>query len=310
MQQSHKWAAIINPEAGSGRCGSKWPVYAERLKAEGIDFTEIYTVRKFQAIELASKAVEDGFRHIIAVGGDGTIHEVLTGIISQSSVPSSEVALAVVPLGSGNDWVKLYDLPTDPAGVAKVIAGCNIRLQDSAVIKTTKNGQPFIRNMVNIGGVGFDAQVCREFDLLKEKGRSGKKLYVIGILKAFKNSRTNNYRIFADGELIHEGPTFSTAFGIGRFSGGGMLQTPDAKPDDGLISLTIIRKVSLLKVLFSLKHLFDGKIYRISQVSHWEVKSFEIYPEMEMPCEVDGENMGITPLKAEIKPLAIRVVVK
>jgi diacylglycerol kinase family enzyme len=162
--------------------------------------------------------------------------------------------------------------------------------------------------MINIGGMGFDANVCHHFDLLKVKGQSASRLYLKGLLKAFFGYSTRRFNVVSDNITFYNGDVFSTSIGIGRYSGGGMIQTPEAIVDDGLLELTVIKKIPKYKVLMNLGKLYSGRIFSIKEVIHTRAQKIEIQSWPESRVEVDGEDVGFSPMTVEIIPQSIRVV--
>ena len=112
----------------------------------------------------------------------------------------------------------------------------------------------------------------------------------------------------ADGNLFYEGDVFSVAMGIGRYLGGGMIQTPNAKFDDGLIDLTVIKDIPKSKILRKIPTLFTGKIHDVNEVIHTQARVLEISAEPESFVEVDGEEVGLSPIRVEVIPAAVRVI--
>ena len=303
------WKVIINPNAGSGRGASDWPEIRSLMEREGIEYSEVFTSGKGDAISLVVKAVEEGYRRFVSIGGDGTLHEVVNGIMTQSLVESSQLVVSAIPVGTGNDWGRLYNLSTAYEDCVRRLKRCNTVLQDAGKMTSVSEGVPKVRYMVNIGGLGFDASVCHQYDRLKSKGKKGKIQYMKGLLRGFLWYKPRWQEIRIDGKPFFSGDVFSVAFGVGRFSGGGMLQTPDAKPDDGLMDVTVIEKVSKLKILVSLGKLYNGNIYNIKEVSHGRGRVMEIVSKPESPVEVDGEVVGETSARLEMIDAALRVVV-
>ena len=131
MGKNNRWLAIVNLLSGSGKCGRDWEHIARILYSKGIDFDTVFTGRRQHAIELAQRGIiEDGYRNIIAIGGDGTIHEVANGILTQTEVNPAEVRMGVIAVGTGNDWIRTYGIPRSYEGAAEVIAAGKEFLQD------------------------------------------------------------------------------------------------------------------------------------------------------------------------------------
>ena len=303
------WKVIVSSMSGGGKAGQEWTEIADRLEARGISYSVSFTKYRFHAREIATEALKEGFRQIIVVGGDGALHEVLSGIMTQSKIPSNQVTLAIIPVGSGNDWARLHEIPRGYDDVTDVIARGKSVVQDVAKVDSVMGGAPFTSYMVNIGGLGFDAQVCHNFDLEKKEGKAtSDALYLKCLLKGFMGYDSRFFRIITDGNLFYEGDVFSVAMGIGKYSGGGMIQTPNALFDDGLIDLTVIKNIPKSKILRKIPTLFTGKIYDVKEVIHTKARLIEVSAEPESFVEVDGEEVGLSPIRVEVIPAAIRVI--
>ena len=302
------WKVIVNPNAGSGRGSREWDEISNLLNAAGIKFSSEFSQFKYNSIDLVKQAYQEGYRKFIAVGGDGTIHEVVSGIMSLNT-HDPEVLLAVIPVGTGNDWGREWGVTTDHKQAVDLIAAGHTKIQDLAEVHSTKNGKENTRFMVNIGGLGFDANVCFKVDGYKDEGKTGRSLYVRGLLRAFFGYTNKRFKVDVDGHRFYEGPVFSTAFGIGKFSGGGMMQTPEALPDDGLLEVTVIKKIPKLKVLFNIKKLYSGDIFTIKQVIHTKAKEVHVETSPTAKVEVDGEAVGFCPVSVTMLPHALRIIV-
>ena len=301
------WKVIVNPNAGSGRGGREWDEISNLLKAADIKFSSEFSQFKYNSIDLVKKAYQEGYRKFIAVGGDGTIHEVVSGIMSLNT-QDPDVLLAVIPVGTGNDWGREWGVTTDHKQAVELIAKGHSKIQDVAEVHSIKNGKDNTRFMVNIGGLGFDANVCYKVDGYKDEGKTGNTLYIRGLLRAFFGYTNKRFKIDVDGERLYDGPVFSTAFGIGKFSGGGMMQTPEALPDDGLLEVTVIKKIPKLKVLFNIKKLFTGEIYTIKQVIHTKAREVHVETFPVAKVEVDGEAVGFCPVTVSMLPHALHII--
>ena len=178
------WKVIVNPNAGSGRGGREWDEISNLLKAADIKFSSEFSQFKYNSMDLVKKAYQEGYRKFIAVGGDGTIHEVVSGIMSLNT-HDPDVLLAVIPVGTGNDWGREWGVTTDHKQAVDLIAAGHTKIQDLAEVHSMKNGKENTRFMVNIGGLGFDANVCFKVDGYKDEGKTGSSLYIRGLLRAF-----------------------------------------------------------------------------------------------------------------------------
>lgn len=303
------WIAVINPNAGGGKVAREWPVLSNLLKDKGFVFEEMFTTHRYHAVELVIYALKRGFRNFISVGGDGTLHEVVNGIFYQKEVPVDEVTLAVLPAGSANDWTRMYKIPKDyDRAVDTIIEGRTVR-QDIARIEYSQAGVRNSRYMVNVAGIGLDANICYRCNIAKNKGDSGELAYVKAAFKALIGRTCTPAKVVVDGRSFFSGKMFSVAFGIGKYSGGGMMQVPDAVADDGLVNVMVAAKVSKIKFLLLFKALFKGIIYKVKEVSHIMAKRVTVITRRPDRVEIDGEVVGTTPMTLEVIPQALRVVV-
>ncbi len=304
------WRVIVSSRSGGGKARRDWPEIAKMLKARSIEFSEKITDHAYHAIELAREAVLEGFRKLLVLGGDGAIHEVLNGLFSQEEVSPSEVTLGLIPVGSGNDWSRLHKIPADYEAAVDLIADAerHTRVQDVARVDTLMDGKPYCRHMMNIGGLGFDSEVCHRFDLAKERGHASDRQYLKSLLSGFLSYKCLKFRVSVDGQEFYRGPAFSVALGIGKYCGGGMMQTPEAIPDDGLIDVTVVGKVSKLQFLHKVPSLFRGDIFKNKEVIHTRGRQVDISAAPYSYMEVDGEPVGITPVHVAVIPAGVKVV--
>lgn len=304
------WRVIVSSRSGGGKARRDWPEIAKMLKARSIEFSEMITDHAYHAIELAREAVLEGFRKLLVLGGDGAIHEVLNGLYSQEEVSPSEVTLGLIPVGSGNDWSRLHKIPSDYEAAVDLIAEADkhTRVQDVARVDTLMDGKPYCRHMMNIGGLGFDSEVCHRFDLAKERGHASDRQYLKSLLSGFLSYKCLKFRVSVDGQEFYRGPAFSVALGIGKYCGGGMMQTPEAIPDDGLIDVTVVGKISKLQFLHKVPSLFRGDIFKNKEVIHTRGRQVDISAAPYSYMEVDGEPVGITPVHVAVIPAGVKVV--
>lgn len=309
METSYKWYVIINPVAGKGYGLKDWPLLSKMLRDNHIMHDYAFTERKYHAVELAVEAVSAGYRRIIVVGGDGTIHEVVNGLFIQDKIPPKEVLLSVIAVGTGNDWIRMFGIPVKYSEAVRAIVEEYSFLQDVGIISYYESDYRQSRYMANVAGVGFDAVVNRRYNRLKADGKKGKWLYLWGTLKAMMEYSSTGVKVYVDDKLVVNDLVYSAAIGIGKYNGGGMLQTPEAVADDGLFDLTVIRKMNPLKVLMNFKVLFNGRIYKLHTTSLNRGRKIRIESTPEIPVEVDGEALGYSPFEFEMIDKAINVIV-
>jgi diacylglycerol kinase family enzyme len=170
-----------------------------------------------------------------------------------------------------------------------------------------KNGVSENRYFVNIAGLGFDAEVVRKTNRLKEKGKGGPLLYLINIFSSLVNYKFVNAVISVDGTDV-ENEILSMNVGICKYNGGGMIAVPGAVPDDGLFDLTVINRMSRPDILLSLRRLYDGTINKHPRVDSYTGKSIKVESEDRIMLETDGESLGHTPLEFSIIPKSVKII--
>ena len=304
-----KWFVIVNPVAGSGRGLDHFPQISKLLRDEHILCEPVFTEHKFHATELTVWAVKQGYRHIIAVGGDGTLHEVVNGLFIQQEADPREVLLGVVAVGTGNDWMRMFGVPRRYQDAVRAIKEQYSFLQDVGVISYEESHYRQSRYMANVAGAGFDAAVNRRFPHLQKKGRRGGWLYAWSMVQTFFGYKSTGVKVWIDDRLVYNNLLFSVAIGICKYNGGGMQQLPDAVADDGMFDVSLIRPIHFWHVLFRFRYLFNGGIYRIRHVLQERGSRIRIESSPEVSVEVDGELLGESPLEFSILHRAIRIVV-
>ena len=290
---------IVNPTAGSGRAAKLLPWIRERL-APRPDADLHVTSRRGEAQELAARAAADGCDRLVAVGGDGTIQEVVNGVLDGSARP----AIGIVPVGSGNDLARSLRLPTDAAEAWMIAIGRSTREIDVAL---ATNGEGKRRWFASAGGIGFDAQVAAAMATRRgwQTGRAGYLLTTLAELRRFDNRQL---RIVLDGEPIERRVLF-VAIANGAYYGGGMRIAPDAALDDGWLDVCIVGDISRLTAIRELPNLYRGTHVRHPAVSVHRARHVEISGEGTTHVHLDGEPFGTLPLRVEVRPGSLEVAV-
>ncbi len=303
------WMVIVNPKAGSGRGLKDWPVISNLMNRSGLDFTCVFTEHKYHAVEMAVKAINDGYKKIVAIGGDGTVHEIVNGIFIQKKLSTHEISLAVIPTGTGNDWIRMFGISKTYKEAVDSLCEHRTILQDVCKIDFYETKVKQHRYMANVAGMGFDAAVNIKYNRLKDDGKVSKWLYLTSSVKVFLTYMSKRFRISVDGKEFYNGYLFSSTVGVGRYNGGGMEQMPAAKIDDGLLDITIIKKMSKFNIVKGFKSLYSGRIYDNPKVVHAQAKRINIETTPPSRIEIDGEAMGYSPFTFELIPQCIKVVV-
>jgi len=302
-----KWQVIINPTSNGGKAKLLWPEIQQELIQQDFEFDYSISSRPNEIIDLVKKLAENGFSHFIIVGGDGSLHEAINGVFKQNTIKTNNIVFGHIPVGTGNDWGKMYSNPTDFKEAIKIIKK-DIRIVQDIGYLIFPDSPDTNRYFINIAGFGFDAQVLKSVLKQKEKGKNGTLIYLV---KLFTNLiGSGYYRIeYNNDKGSYQSEIFNMAAGICRFNGNGMQPLPLANPTDGLLDVSIVRKISKIRVLWNVNRLFKGTYIKIKKVDFFRTKSFWIKSHKPMPVEADGEFLGYTPVQIEIIPQSLQMIV-
>jgi YegS/Rv2252/BmrU family lipid kinase len=305
------WFVIVNPNSGNKKIGKDWKKIEEYLFRQGIHFIAVFTERKGHAFELSKKYILEGGKKIIIAGGDGTFNEVVNGVFSQDKFPTSEITLALILAGTGNDWGRMYGIPEDYKQAVKTIREGRTFLQDAGKVSYHHDDKEEIRYFANMAGMGYDALVAHKTNKFKERGRGGALSYFYNLLAGLFEYRQKNIEVWIDGANVYSGKVFSMSIGICSYNGGGMKQLPNAIPDDGLLDITLIKETSKMEVVRNIKKLYDGSFINLHMIEVFTGKTVTVQtiPGHSVYLETDGESLGQSPMHFEIIPRSIRLVI-
>lgn len=315
------WFSVLNVYAASRKAESLWKKAEVMLKESGVVYHGNRTGCSGNAMEITFDACMAGYRKFLAVGGDGTVHDVLNGIAAYidwnygmgREMFFSDFTIGAIPLGSGNDWVKSTGVSKNISKAVGAIVGEKIGRQDVVKASVLDNNEVEISSsyMINVGGVGLDARVCERVNYLKSQGKNGRTLYVRALLYALKRRQASLLKVECDGKQVFHGPFYSMSLGIGRYSGGGMLQTPEAVMDDGLLDMTIIPELPIHRVMKEVFKLFTGNLLTVPEIVSTKSKSIKVTPanpKILEPVEVDGEVVGKGCVKFDVLDSQINII--
>lgn len=313
MKETDKWLVVVNPMAGSGKCENDWPTIRDLLVEAGFSFISVLTEHPFHAIEITRNMVNDlGFNKIIAVGGDGTLNEVVNGIFQQTRFATTDIMLGMITVGTGNDWGRMYSFPMKYKKAIKILSKQRTFLQDVGKVKYRHDTEDKSRYFINIAGMGYDALVAKKTNDMKARGKGGVMAYLYNLVTGLFQYENVQLSIIVDGNEVVNDKVFSMNIGICRYNGGGMMQVPGAIPDDGLFDITVIRKTTKWRVVKNIKNLYDGSFINLPEVDTFRGKTVSITstPRHSILIETDGESLGVSPLDFNIVPRAIKLIVR
>ena len=295
---------ILNPAAGRGKCARQRNRVEHGLRDAGVQYELVETTGPGHAVGLARDAAKNGFSRLIAVGGDGTIHEAVNGLMQAPLADdgATRVALGCIPLGTGDDFAKLvnvHGLP--PEAAAARMARADERLFDLG--KT--DGEYF----ANVLGMGFDAEVVRNAN--KTRRLTGVAVYLAAIYRTFVTFRAPVLEV-ESAEHCEVGPMMMLAVQNGISEGGGFYLTPESDPADGFLDVCIIRKVGLLKFLRYVPMVMKGTHVGLDEVTIFRTRRVVVRG-MDRPLVLESDGELREPRHREIvvtvEPHRLRVLV-
>ena len=280
--------AILNPAAGNGRAGKKRVAVEAALRAAGLAGEVWATEAPGHAVTLARQAALEA-EAVLALGGDGTIHEVSRGLIeSRRPVP-----LGVIPLGTGNDFVKMTGMARDLEAAVRQIATATPALIDYGRVRWQEEGRTCEQPFVNAVGVGFDARVAAEADAFKAwPGLTG---YLAAVVRALRGWEAPHTRISGaatpDGPaaVCYEGKLLLVTVGNGVSSGGTFYLTPRASITDGLLDVCMVAALSSRRLLCLLPRALRGRHEHEPEVHTARLHTLHITADAGLPIHADGE---------------------
>jgi YegS/Rv2252/BmrU family lipid kinase len=270
---SRRFCIIINPIAGRGKTLHKIPLLKEAIASQSeAKFDLFYTEYHEHAIKLTETHAKD-YDAIIAMGGDGTVNEVVRGVLGTDTV------MGIIPEGRGNDFARCINLTEN-------VRNCIRKLIDFNVMKIDV-GKIDNQYFVNGFGVGFDGFVNRRN--LKRKLLKGPFSYYYTLLESLLLYQPMNMEITVDGKNVPAGSVFLTAVGNGKYCGGGLDLNPYAEIDDGQLDICVVNAISKGKIIKNLKRLKDGSVNELKEVHILRGKDVMLKSNVEMPAHYDGE---------------------
>lgn len=304
---AEQYYVVVNPLSGGGRSQKLWPQIKQRLNNETFNYEVKFTEYAFHAYNIVADAIGKGFRNILVVGGDGSLNEVANAIMDQTVCPVSDIKLGLISVGTGNDWGKTTQVPADFNKCIDIIKQGKVFTQDVGKVFYRDNGAEKHRYFVNIAGFAYDAYVTENTTEAKNKGALGVLYYQWGIFKClFSYNNTHIHIASEKGTLIDE-EVFNGTVGICRYNGGGMRPNPNAIPDDGLFDITTISKIPRIKVMLNVGLLYKGTINKLKEANLFTAESVTIESAPGVKIETDGEVLGTTPFRFEMKKRALNV---
>lgn len=304
-----KTQVIVNPESNKGKTRKRWNHIREALKSFLKEFKCEFTEKPLQAIEISRVALKEGTELVIGVGGDGTMNEIANGFYENRKIINPEAALGIVPSGTGCDFTKSLNIPLGLKNALEVITQAPSSLIDIGRVSFMGNsGERQERFFLNVSDFGIGGDVVRKVNENRMKRRTSS--YLKCLISTFISYKNKRLKIKIDDEELPVDDYLIGTISNGRIFGKGMKIAPEAKLDDGLFDVVLIKGMKVLEFFKNGWRIYTGTHLshpKISLIRGTKVEAIADDGENDVLIEVDGEQLGKLPATFEIIPGSILV---
>lgn len=305
MSAVDAYLAVINPAAGGGRCGKRYPAAVERLREAGLEIDTVETSGPGEASEVVAAAWAQGRRRFIAVGGDGTGYEVVNGLFPAATATGSGAerpVLGFLPLGTGNSFLRDFTEHGAEHTIEALVAGA--RRPCDVIRLTHREG---VLHYINLLSIGFVADVnglrARRFKRWGELG------YVLAVISAVAGLRSRGYPMRVDGGALDDEAQVFSSFNNSKFTGGKMMMAPHAQTHSGTIAVVRVGAMGRASLLATFPKIFKGTHVEHPAVTTAQATRIDLDLDEEIDVMVDGEALRVVPQTLEVLPGALHVAV-
>ena len=302
---AHYAKVIVNPMASGGVTRIKWPHIKRLLDKAEFKYDHEFTASPNHATELAADAVKQGYKQVIAVGGDGTIHEVVNGLVDTSG--KSEVVLGIISTGTGNDFARSIGVHGAYRKSVDQLRRTTEKTVDVGIVEYSNGkGVKQQRIFVNMAGVGFDAAVLHA---TKKRFRVVSAIpYRVSGIYTYAKYKPTPMTINIDGK-IETKKSLGVIINNGYSFAGGMRMAPDAAMADGLFDTVVLGNINKFEFIQGLFMVYKGTLGNHPKVSTYKAKNIEISSKEPLYLQADGELLGRAPASFRVLPQALRIAV-
>ena len=294
--------AIVNPVSANGKTGKNWPRYAKYFQDEGIEMEVSFTEYPGHATELARKAVAEGYRKIMSVGGDGTTNEVVNGLYKDGKLLAEDIKLIIFSQGTGCDFIRTFGIGKNIEDIVNIIREEKMKKVDICQVSYRNYaGDIESRLFLNVADTGIGAVTAK---LVNESSKiyGGFLSYLIGVFRVLFTYNNKAMRITIDGREEYNQYLNSVIIANGKYFGGGVMIAPEAELENGELNIIILKNFSKPGIVFNL-----AKAYKGTHLSHPLVDSIkgkeisiELLEDGSAELELDGELVGELPASFRI----------
>ncbi|MCX7973333.1 MAG: diacylglycerol kinase family lipid kinase [Candidatus Aminicenantes bacterium] len=306
-----KTQVIVNPASDQGRTRGRWREIKEALKTFIREFHYEFTEKPLQAIDLTRQAIKNGTELVIGVGGDGTLNEIANGFFEENKIINPETELAIVPSGTGCDFMRSLNLPTSLKKALQILSKAVPRRVDvGRVTYLNQEGKKEQRFFLNVADFGVGGEVVHEVNRKRLERKASS--YFRTLITTMISYRPKRIKLKINDLELPENDYLIGAVANGRIFGKGMKIAPTAEIDDGLFDLILIRGMKFFEFLKNSWKIFTGSHLSHPKTSLWKACWLEAQPiqKEKVILEIDGEEVGYLPATFEIIPAQLLIKAK
>lgn len=297
---------IVNPMSAAGATGRRWNQIAKLLQRSLGDFEHAATRFPNEAATLSRQALRNGYDMVVAVGGDGTLNEVVSGFFEGSAPIAPGAVLGVIATGTGSDFGRTL-AQSDLESACARLGGRDTRAVDVGFARFTRHdGTPATRIFINVASFGVGGLVARLVSP-RLKALSGRVAFSLATLRALAIYRDRTVSLQFDAAPPQSLAITNCAFANGRYFGAGMRVAPAAEIDDGELDATIWSGFTWVDFIRKRRVLYDGSHVRERGTQSLRLRRATATSESTVLLEIDGESVGRLPVEIEVLPMAIRL---
>lgn len=306
---NYRTMCVVNPIAGNRRSEQRWSAIDQVLRKAGFEYDVTCTTHALHAVQITREALKRGYDRIVAVGGDGTLNEVVNGFFSEDGEAINPAArLLLIPVGTGSDFARMFEVDSSIECVIRLMSLTEGRNCDVVRASFCESGQETVRHYINTADVGIGSETCARVNR-SSKVLGGFWSFLLAALYTIITYRNRYLKVLIDNQEIYTGPCCLVVVGNGSFFGGGMKIAPQALLDDGLVDVIMVKNFGKLELLANI-----ARVYRGAHLSHPKVEMcrgsrVHIKTREKAYLELDGEPVGYGDIEFQVIPAGIKIMV-
>jgi diacylglycerol kinase (ATP) len=301
---------IVNPTSARGTTRRMWAEARRELLQLGIAFTEHVTSRPGEAVTVTRQALRQGVSRVVAVGGDGTLNEVVNGYLdADGQAVNPSASLGLLPSGTGSDFRRSLGLKANSEALSALTSSHTIIIDAARAVFRDQHGADASRCFINVASCGLGGEVAalvNQWRLTLPRWLGGRARFLAAAVSALRQYRNVPVRVRLDGEREFHLNSNLLVAANGRFAGGGMMLAPWAELNDGLLDVILIAGATRLDVLKELPRIQRGAYLENPKVTATRARELTIISDVPLALDLDGEPVGYTPMYLTVLPSAIR----